>query len=216
MIPIVAGRFEQESRAQAAVAALQNGGFAADDVTVFFVNPPGQHATYPIGGDREASPGAKHADSGALKGVAVGTAVGAGVGLAASPALGPAAILAGAGAGAYAGSLVGALNKMEEKATVDEHVAGPVASADVPADVKPVRSAGVMVAIRASEFSKRVNAVNILRAAGAQDIERADGNWQGGQWIDFDPLKPPLLVDLPAPEDVQLRKSSGDRHAGGL
>jgi hypothetical protein len=217
MTSIIAGRFEQESQAQAAVAALHSGAFAADDVTVFFVNPPGQHATYPIGGDRDASPGAKHAESGALKGVAVGSAVGAGVGLAASPVLGPAAILAGAGAGAYAGSLVGALNKMEEKpatAKPDEQVAAPGQSADVPADVKPVRSAGVMVAVRAVEFSKRVNAVNILRAAGAQDIERADGNWQAGQWIDFAPLKPPLLVDLPTPEDVQLRKSSGDRHAG--
>ena len=60
--------------------------------------------------------------------------------------------------------------------------------------------------IRAVEFARRVAAVNVLRAKGAQDIERADGTWQAGQWIDFDPLKPPLLVDLPAPEDVQLRK----------
>ena len=47
------------------------------------------------------------------------------------------------------------------------------------------------------------------RAAGkqrAQDIERADGTWQDGKWMDFDPLKPALLVDLPAPEDIQLRK----------
>jgi len=61
-----------------------------------------------IGGDRDASPGSPHAESGALKGAAVGGAVGIGVGIAASPLLGPAAIVAGAGAGAYAGSLVGA------------------------------------------------------------------------------------------------------------
>ncbi|MDQ6923987.1 MAG: hypothetical protein M3Z74_07415 [Pseudomonadota bacterium] len=71
--------------------------------------------------------------------------------------------------------------------------------------VAPVRS-GVLVAVRAVEFAKRVAAVNVLRAEGAQDIERADGTWQAGEWIDFDPLKPRLLVDLPAPEDVQLRK----------
>jgi hypothetical protein len=64
----------------------------------------------------------------------------------------------------------------------------------------------VLVAVRAVEFAKRVAAVNVLRAEGARDIERADGTWQAGEWIDFDPLKPPLLVDLPAPEDVHLRK----------
>ena len=30
------------------------------------------------------------------------------------------------------------------------------------------------------EFAKRVAAVNVLRAKGAQDIERADGTWQAG------------------------------------
>jgi hypothetical protein len=211
MTPIIAGRFEEEAQAEAAVAALRHGGFDADDVTVFFVNPAGQHASYLIGGDRDASPGAKHAYSGALKGVAVGTAVGAGVGLAASPALGPAAVVAGAGVGAYAGSLVGALGKMEEKpaaAKPDEHVVEPAATTTAPrdTDTASLRSSGIFVAVRAVEFAKRVAAVNALRAKGAQDIERADGTWQAGQWIDFDPLKPPLLVDLPAPEDVQLRK----------
>ena len=211
MTPIIAGRFEQEVQAEAAVAALRHGGFDAADVTVFFVNPAGQHASYLIGGDRDASPGAKHAYSGALKGVAVGTAVGAGVGLAASPALGPAAVVAGAGVGAYAGSLVGALGKMEEKpaaAKPDEHVVEPAATTTAPrdTDTASLRSSGIFVAVRAVEFAKRVAAVNALRAKGAQDIERADGTWQAGQWIDFDPLKPPLLVDLPAPEDVQLRK----------
>jgi hypothetical protein len=114
MTPIIAGRFEQEAQAEAAVAALRRRGFDAGDVTVLFVDPPPQHSTYPIG--------------------------------------------------------------------------------------------GILVAVRALEFPKRVAAVNALRAKGAQDIERADGTWQAGQWIDFDPLKPPLLVDLPSPEDVQLRK----------
>jgi hypothetical protein len=211
MTPIIAGRFEQGAQAEAAVAALCRGGFDAADVTVFFVNPAGQHAAYPIGGDRDASPGAKHAHSGALTGAALGTAVGVGVGLAASPLMGPAAIVAGAGAGAYAGSLVGALGQMEEKpaaAQPDEHVVEPAATvaASRDTDTASVRSSGIFVAVRAVEFARRVAAVNVLRAKGAQDIERADGTWQAGQWIDFDPLKPPLFVDLPAPEDVQLRK----------
>lgn len=208
MTPIIAGRFEQNNQAEGAAAALQRGGFDAGDVTVLFINPPGQHAVYPIGGDRDASPGAKHAHGGALKGAAVGSAVGAGLGLAATPLLGPAAVLAGAGAGAYAGSLVGALGDMEDKPAnaETEQLVEPVAVAASATDAAPARSGGVLVAVRAMEFAKRVDAVKILRNEGAQDIERADGTWQGGHWIDFDPLKSPLFVDLPASEDIRLRK----------
>jgi hypothetical protein len=209
MTPIIAGRFEREGQAEDALAALRRGGFDADDVTVFLVNPPAKHATYPIRGDGDASPGAKHAHHGALKGVAAGSAVGVGVGLAASPQLGPAAVAAAMGAGAYAGSPVGSLGGLEERpaaASADEPRVEWVATAGAPIDTAPTRSCGIFVAVRALEFAKRVAAVNVLRATGAQDIERADGTWHAGQWIDFDPLKPLLLVDLPAPEDVQLRK----------
>jgi hypothetical protein len=75
--------------------------------------------------------------------------------------------------------------------------------APVRSDTAPARSGGMLVAVRALEFAKRVDAANILRSEGARDVERADGTWQGGKWIDFDPLKPPLLVDLPAAEDLR-------------
>jgi hypothetical protein len=207
MTSIIAGRFEQNNQAQAAASTLHRRGFATDDVTVFFVNPPGQHATFPIGGDRDASPGAKHAQSGAIKGAAIGGVVGAGVGLAAAPLLGPAAAVAGAGVGAYAGSLVGALGEMDGHPAKTEPNATESVAVEVPASsATPVRAGGVIVAARAVEFSKRVQAVNILRSEGAQDIERADGTWEDGHWIDFDPLKPPLLVDLPETEVIGLRK----------
>lgn len=211
MTPIIAGRFEQSSQAEAATAALRQRGFGDDDVTVFFSNPPGQHATFPIGGDRDESPGAKHAHSGALKGVALGSAVGVGVGLAAAPLLGPAAVVAGVSAGAYAGSLVGALGDMDEKpaARPDEQVVEPVAVAGSSSLAAPTRQGGVMVAVRAIDFAKRVDAVNVLRAEGARDVERADGTWQAGQWIDFDPLKPPMLVDLPASDEGSVRMPAG-------
>ena len=209
MTPIIAGRFEQSSQAEEAVAALRKRGFGTEDVTVFFVNPPGQHARYPIGGDRDASPGAKHAQSGALKGVALGSAVGVGVGIAAAPLLGPAAVLAGAAAGAYAGSLSGALGDMEEKpsaAKPESEIVEPVAVTGSPEQTSRPRVGGMLVAVRAVEFATRVDAVNVLRAEGAHDIERADGTWQGGHWVDFDPLKPLLLVDLPAPEELHARQ----------
>jgi hypothetical protein len=207
MTPIIAGRFEEQTQADQAVEALKREGFAKDDTTVFYVNPPGQHGTFPIGGDRDVSPGAAHAHSGAVKGAAIGTAVGLGVGLAAAPLVGPAAAIVGASAGAYAGSLAGALNKTEEEPTRDEvdAQAESVSPQPVVELVKPVRAAGMMVAARAPDFAKRVVAADVLRAAGAQDIERADGTWQDGQWVDFDPLKPPLLVDLPAEENYGVR-----------
>jgi hypothetical protein len=211
MTPIIAGRFEQNDQAEAAAGALrQRGGFDTHDISIFFVNPPGQHDTFPIGGDRNASPGAKDAGGAALKGAAVGSAVGVGVGLAAAPLLGPGALLAGAAAGAYAGSLVGALDDMKDKPaptqTDEQEVGDAVVVATPPKTASTARSGGVLVAVRAVEFAKRVDAVNVLRTAGARDIERADGTWEAGHWVDFDPLKPPLLVDLPASEDTRLRR----------
>jgi hypothetical protein len=60
------------------------------------------------------------------------------------------------------------------------------------------RPAGFVVAARAPEYARRVIAANVLQSVGAKDVERADGTWQMGQWVDFDPLQAPKLVDLPA------------------
>jgi hypothetical protein len=46
---IIAGNFEDNSSATEAVKALVKGGVAPDQVCVFFLNPPGQHDTYPVG-----------------------------------------------------------------------------------------------------------------------------------------------------------------------
>ncbi|HKE39121.1 MAG TPA: hypothetical protein VKG21_04725 [Casimicrobiaceae bacterium] len=64
--------------------------------------------------------------------------------------------------------------------------------------LRPLRQAGMLVAVRAAEYAKRLVAVNVLQAYGARDVERADGTWIAGKWIDFDPLIPPRLVDPPA------------------
>ena len=60
------------------------------------------------------------------------------------------------------------------------------------------RGAGTLVAVRAAEYAKRLIAVNVLQAYGARDVERTDGTWMAGEWIDFDPSIPPRLVDPPA------------------
>ena len=194
MTPIIAGRFEQEEQADRAADALRQQGFAIEDVTVFYLNPPGQHATFPVGGDHDKSHGATHAHSGALKGAAIGGVVGLGVGVAAAPLVGPAAAVAGAGAGAYVGSLAGARSDMGEGDSAAKETGEPAPPSDgVPLE----RPAGFIVAARAPEYARRVIAANVLESMGAKDVERADGTWQMGKWVDFDPLQSPKLVDPP-------------------
>jgi hypothetical protein len=54
METIVAGRFETFGQAEKAVRQLMAEGFHQDDTSAFFVNPPGQHAQFPVGGDEYA------------------------------------------------------------------------------------------------------------------------------------------------------------------
>src|SRR5215472_2231637 len=117
MTDIVAGRFEQQDDAQAAVERLLRHGFNREDVSSFFVNPPGQHARFPVGGDRNVSPGARGAGSAALIGAVIGGVLGFVFGLAAMKVYGFAAAVAGAVAGAYLGMLGGALARMQDRRT---------------------------------------------------------------------------------------------------
>ena len=114
MTDIVAGRFEQQDDAHAAVERLLRQGFGREDVSSFFVNPPGQHARFPVGGDRNVSPGARGAGRAALAGAIIGTVLGLVFGLAASHIYGFASAIAGAVAGAYLGMLAGALARMQD------------------------------------------------------------------------------------------------------
>src|SRR5207247_7066044 len=105
MSKIIAGGFETLERANAALQRLTEAGVAKKNLCTYRVNPPGMHGTYPLGGDRDKSPGAKHAEGGAAKGAAVGAAVGLAASAVMVPFLGPLGIVAGVGAGAYTGSL---------------------------------------------------------------------------------------------------------------
>ncbi|MEP6998640.1 MAG: hypothetical protein ABI900_13395 [Betaproteobacteria bacterium] len=58
MTPIIAGRFEDKGKAEYAAEALRQRGFAAEEVTVFYSNPRGQHATSRVGGERDMVRGA--------------------------------------------------------------------------------------------------------------------------------------------------------------
>jgi hypothetical protein len=178
MATIIAGMFETLEQANMAADELRRE-FSTRDVGVFHINPPGQHATYPIGGDELADPGAKEGDEDAGKGTTAGAIAGGVAGAVGGP--GGAAL--GAAVGAYTGSMVGAMQGLGARESTE-------------------RPGGVMVAVNASDGEER--ALDILRARNADGIERAQGEWRDGDWTDFDPAKPPSYVD-PAQTEARNR-----------
>lgn len=178
---IVAARFTTFPVAEEAAQRLFDNGFVEEDVTLFFVNPRGQHARYPIGGDVDTDPAARDAPKGAGKGVTIGAVVGAivGVGVFAffeAPLL---VSLIAAGVGAYIGSLIGAMSHTRERGRRD-FLHGH----------NEIRESGVLVAVHVSPDSQHA-AARVLREAGGRAIEKATGRWQQGRWADFDPTRAP-------------------------
>ncbi|PLT18153.1 MULTISPECIES: hypothetical protein [Ralstonia] len=178
---IVAARFDTFERAEAAARTLFAERFSEEDVNVFFVNPSGQHAAYPIGGDRNADPGAARAHAGAGKGMAIGAAIGAVAGVVVLIALHVAVLFSvvAAGVGAYIGSLAGAMIAMRDE---------PQPSQPPDATLR-TRHSGVLLAVRVMP-EREADAARILAAAGGMDVEEAAGRWRNGEWVDFDPLSP--------------------------
>ncbi|MGF6770736.1 S-formylglutathione hydrolase FrmB [Paraburkholderia sp. GAS199] len=178
---IVAARFTTFPTAEDAAGKLFSAGFVEEDVTLFFVNPRGQHARYPIGGDTHTDAGSKNASKGAGMGVTLGAVAGAVVGVGIFAAFSAPIIvsLIAAGVGAYVGSLVGAMAR-----TRDGNAAHHSRFHE------EVRDSGVLVAVHVSP-DNQFDAARILRDAGGVAIERASGRWQQGRWADFDPLKQP-------------------------
>ncbi len=168
---------------------MMGAGFADGSTAMFFVNPPGQHDRFPVGGDRDESPGTEQAGGGSTAQAAVGGAIGAVVGLATLPVLGPGAAVAAAGVGAYGGSLYGALHNtngaINNGATPAQQAAGPKGEH---------RHAGIVVAVAAPTPAQQATAARILRKHAAVDVEASDGTIVAGEWVDFDPLKSLALL----------------------
>lgn len=69
------------------------------------------------------------------------------------------------------------------------------ASGETGSDGLSGREPGVLLAVRiASERDQ--DAIDELVESGARDVERAEGNWEGGKWTDFDPAAAPRLVSV--------------------
>jgi hypothetical protein len=182
---IVAGRFTTFPAAEEAASRLFARGFVEEDVSLFFVNPRGQHARHPIGGDVGVDSESERASTGAGKGGAIGALIGAVVGVAifrsmSAPLL---VLLIAAGVGAYVGSLAGAMSHMRG--------GGRIPRAHVH---RESRDSGVLLAVHVTPDTQQT-ATEVLREAGSLEIERATGRWQQGRWSDFDPTRVVEPVD---------------------
>jgi hypothetical protein len=205
---IIAARFEIWDKAGEAAERLMREGFSEDAIHTFYVNPAGAHAQFPTGGDRLADPDATGGSAGAWGGGALLGVIGAVVGvIVGSLARGNIYVLIVAtGVGAYLGSLIGAMGLIgrgRKKNGFGRSMAGALPGSQAsqtaddsdPAYEHPaIRHAGVTLAVVADP-SQRDFVTGILREMGGVDVERAVGRWENGKWADFDPIKPPELVD---------------------
>ncbi len=184
---IVAARLETFDQASAVAARLHAEGFPEDAIHTFYINTAGEHARYPIGGDRAADPDARGAHFGAVAGAAALGLVFAVIGgaLASRMAGSTLLVIIAAGVGAYLGALAGAL-------WITGRVRRPAAGQPLPHP--PLREAGVMLALHVTPAQEGL-ARRVLREGGGHDIERARGRWAQGRWEDFDPLKPPQQAE---------------------
>jgi hypothetical protein len=179
MSQIIAGRFDRSIDADAALGELQRAGFRSGEYESFYVPPPGQHGTFPLGGDTHSDAGSKKAGLGAVVGAIIGAALGVALGAFVARDLGLVGLLLGAGLGAYIGSFAGAAAKLRgasRREATPEHPVEP--------------AGGRMIAVNVDRVEMEPRAVDILRRHGARDIGRTQGEWRNGSWRDFDPRSP--------------------------
>ncbi|EIP90332.1 hypothetical protein A33K_13922 [Burkholderia humptydooensis MSMB43] len=186
---IVAARFTTQPAAEAAAQRLLDSGFVAEDVSLFFVNPRGQHAPR----WSEHLPRAEHAAAHpidamqhARHGTTIGAVAGAIFGVALFSLVTPSLVVAicAAGVGAFLGGWVGGMMHKEDFTRMH------VRELAHDAIHHETRASGMLVAVHVTADSQ-ADAARVLADAGGADIERATGRWQSGHWADFDPTRPP-------------------------
>ncbi|MBC7514150.1 MAG: hypothetical protein H7234_06910 [Herminiimonas sp.] len=191
MARIIAARFQEQEQVTQVLEAMQDAGVAQERVSSFYVNPPGQHNLYSIGGDREDSPGAHETGTGVATGVATGGAVGAAVGLTGVPVFGPVGPAVGALVGAHIGGLIGSLSQMKEKGETEASTPEAAGSDNAMHQRKAGMMLAVAVGVADPAGPDEDEIVRIMRVFGGHDIEEAEGNIVSGNWEDFDPLSAP-------------------------
>ncbi|ALP64333.1 hypothetical protein [Paraburkholderia caribensis] len=204
---IVAARFTTFPAAESAAERLFRAGFVEEDVSLFFVNPRGQHARFPIGGDENKDAAATDAPKGAGIGVTIGAVVGAVVGVGIFTVFSAPVLVSAiaAGVGAYIGSLIGAMYKTRGGGKGARHERAH----------HEERDSGVLLAVHVTPDTQQM-AANVLREAGGTSIERATGRWQQGRWADFDPTQPVQPVQGERGIDGRVERPAerpSERHA---
>lgn len=172
---IIAARYQLKEQAELTADQLTRSGFAAGKVAAFYVNPPGQHAVYPIGGDRYQSPGftkAEAANSNDSTGVAMVEAV-----------IGAHTNEKSARPAHENGDTVGG----QETSVAGDNIGQNDALA-------PIRRAGMMVAVELDDRTDQNKAINLLAGLGGEHIEIMEGNIVDAEWHDFDPLSQPSYI----------------------
>ena len=199
---IVAARFTTFPTAESAAEGLFRAGFVEEDVSLFFVNPRGQHARFPIGGDENKDAAATDAPKGAGMGVTIGAVAGAVVGVGIFTVFSAPVLVStiAAGVGAYIGSLIGAMYKTR----------GGGKGAHREWAHHEERDSGVLLAVHVTPDTQQM-AASVLREAGGASIERATGRWQQGRWADFDPTQPPQPVQAERGVEGRMERPA-ERH----
>lgn len=188
MSAIIVGRFQLQHETEYAVNELVHAGYSRAAITTFYLNPAGQHDQYPVGGDRDKSPGADDTGVGVAAGASTGAVVGATVGAATLPVTGVAGPALGGLVGAHVGSLLGSLGATDDSDQEPRRQQPEDSSAEV-------RKAGMRVAVQVQGRQEN-EAIALLHSLNAADIERSEGHIVEGDWDDFDPLSTPRYVDL--------------------
>jgi hypothetical protein len=183
MSHIIAARFTTFDAADMAKRALLESGFVDEDVDEVFVNPGGQHARFPVGGDEYADRQARPAGAGAMGGIAGGAILG--LVLAAAVTFfffhSLLVLIVATAVGAYIGSLGGAMFMTRG--------GGGTSGRAVADTVLRERESGVLLAVHVDD-QVQSDAIDILRRSKGVDIEHASGRWTDGHWSDFDPTRP--------------------------
>ncbi|MFC4261168.1 hypothetical protein ACFOZ5_19275 [Marinobacter lacisalsi] len=178
---IIAGRLDVQEHAEELTRSIEGLGITRDKISVFYVNPDGQHHLLPMGGDKSTSPGAAKAGKGAWVGVGVGAAAGA----AAGSVAGPIGAAAGAGVGAYTGSLAGAVSETDDEADSSDKASGEAPVVD--------RKAGLHVATEVDSRTRQ-DVVALIRQHDGDQLEETEGQIENGEWVNFDPTRPVRLI----------------------
>lgn len=199
---IVAARFQEQVQVDGAIAALTDAGIVREKMSSFYFNPPGQHNTYAIGGDRDDSPGAHETGEGVVKGASTGSAIGIAAGLTGVALFGPVGPAIGALVGAHVGGLVGGLSEMKEKGEGEKSTDEGSGRQNELAQ----RKSGMILAVSADDHGPEAvdfsalaydKLVQMLQEFGGEDIELAQGDIVEGDWHDFDPLSVPKFISPP-------------------